>query len=206
MQNGVSKHLFDYWERLRNGRVAPLRSEIDPRAIAYLLPDIFIAECPEATQTCRLRLAGTRICQAFDREMRGENLLDLWHGSDRAVFASLLESVIRQGSVGHVTFDAWADAERRARFELVLMPVAETGSQISRVLGAISAIDPPFWLGGVPLRWLEIGSTGLVRPDRGEATAQIEEFSSKAPAQRHFRVYRGGLDASHERALQIKSV
>jgi hypothetical protein len=206
MQNGVSKHLFDYWERLRNGRVAPLRSEIDPSAIAYLLPDIFIAECPQATRTCRLRLAGTRICRAFDRELRGENLLELWHGSDRAVFTSLLESVIRQGSVGHVIFDAWADAERRARFELVLMPMAETGSQIGRVVGAISAIDPPFWLGGMPLRWLEIGSTGLVRPDCMDATPQIEEFSSRAPAQRHFRVYRGGLDGSQERALQIKSV
>ncbi|MBE0702443.1 MAG: PAS domain-containing protein, partial [Afipia sp.] len=42
-QNG-SIQLFQYWNRLRNGRPAPKRTEIEPSDIKSLLADTFILE------------------------------------------------------------------------------------------------------------------------------------------------------------------
>ena len=42
MQQEATVALFQYWNRLRDGRPAPLRSEIEPADIKRLLADTFI--------------------------------------------------------------------------------------------------------------------------------------------------------------------
>lgn len=198
MQHATSKLLYGYWDRLRGGRPAPLRSEIDPSAISYLLPDVFIAEC-ETVRASHVRLAGTRICQAFGRELRGEDLLGLWRGADRASFASLLANVVQEAAVAHVLFEAYSEAGRSARFELVMMPLFQTGSVINRILGAVCAIEPPAWLGSAPLRRQELRAVQLL--EAGGA-AVPEEVLATLASQRRFRIYQGGADASQRRLLQ----
>jgi hypothetical protein len=39
MQRPTSRQLYAYWDRVRNGRVAPRRFEIEPAKIAALLPE-----------------------------------------------------------------------------------------------------------------------------------------------------------------------
>jgi hypothetical protein len=68
MQQPTSRQLYAYWDRVRNGRVAPRRSEVEPAKIAALLPETFIAECA-GMLGYRFRLAGTK--RQFGRELRG---------------------------------------------------------------------------------------------------------------------------------------
>jgi hypothetical protein len=56
------------------------------------LPETFIAESV-GSLGYRFRLAGTKTCEQFGRELRGADLLALWHGADRDAVASLLRSV-----------------------------------------------------------------------------------------------------------------
>lgn len=77
MQQPTSRQLYAYWDRVRNGRVAPRRFEIEPAKIAALLPQTFIAE-NAGMLSYRFRLAGTKICEQFGRELRGADLLGLW--------------------------------------------------------------------------------------------------------------------------------
>ena len=51
--------------------------EVEPAKIAALLPETFIAE-GAGLLGCRFRLAGTKICEQFGRELRGADLLGLW--------------------------------------------------------------------------------------------------------------------------------
>jgi hypothetical protein len=53
--------LFQYWDRLRAGRLAPKRTEIEPADIKTLLADTFILE-KDARGEAVFRLAGTRLC------------------------------------------------------------------------------------------------------------------------------------------------
>lgn len=182
---------------MRNGRLAPRRFEIEPARVANLLPETFIAEC-EGLLSYRFRLAGTRICEHFGRELRGADLLGLWSPGDRHAFASLLRHVVGDAAAGHVMFDAYSDANRRAHFELVVMPLIHAGAAINRLLGAITAIDPPFWLGSVPLARLEMVDMHLIWPD-GEPPAETTPLAPGARtagvvslAARRLRVHQGG--------------
>lgn len=173
---------------MRNGRVAPRRFEIEPSVIAGVLPETFIAESV-GRLGFRFRLAGTRICEQFGRELRGADLLSLWDEDDRDVFASLLHNVFTDGAVGYGRFRAYGCSNRQASFELVLLPLIHTGEVINRVLGAVTAIEPPFWLGAEPLLRQEIIELHLHWPDGHPAFLAGEMVSVGG---RNFRVLEGG--------------
>lgn len=66
--------LFQYWNRLRGSRPAPQRSEIEPVDIKSLLADTFILES-DARGEAIFRLAGTRLCATYGRELKGYSFL-----------------------------------------------------------------------------------------------------------------------------------
>jgi hypothetical protein len=194
MQQPTSRQLYAYWDGVRNGRIAPRRFEIEPAKIASLLPETFIAECT-GLLGFRFRLAGTKICEQFGRELRGLDFLTLWEPHDRDAVASLVRNVVADGAVGHGIFWAYTQTQRQASFELTLMPLIHTGQTVNRLLGAITAIEPPFWLGAEPLvRW-EIAELHLRWPDGVPAFVAEGGAEIVRLARRHFRVVEGGLDS-----------
>jgi hypothetical protein len=194
MQQPTSRQLYAYWDHVRNGRVAPRRFEIEPSMIAAVLPETFIVEGTGALGY-RFRLAGTRICEQFGRELRGADLLSLWEGADRDAVASLLRNVVADGVVGHGRFRAYSCSNRQASFEFVLLPLIHTGDIINRVLGAITAIEPPFWLGAEPLLRHEIVELNLHWPD-GHPSLPSPAGEVINIGSRRFRVLEGGLGGS----------
>lgn len=170
MQQPTSRQLYAYWDQIRNGRLAPRRFEIEPAKIASLLPETFIAE-GAGLLGMRFRLAGTKICEQFGRELRGVDFLTLWKARDRDALATLLRNVLVDAAVGHGEFRAYTDTDKEARFEFLLLPLIHTGETINRLLGTITAIEPAFWLGSEPLTRLEIAAVGLHWPDGTPAFA-----------------------------------
>jgi hypothetical protein len=204
MKAKCSQQLYGYWNELRAGRLAPRRFEVEPSSIASLLPDTFILEREDRHQYM-FRLAGTRICESFDREFRGYNLLDLWTQEDREVMVRLLEGVSRDGGVGLAGVMTDSLTPHAAAFELLLLPLLHTGQSISRILGAFAPIAdvPGFRLH--PIRAVEIASFEVIWPD-GRPYALVSRQDSPAPFlredgvkrivrsdRRAFRVYDGGL-------------
>src|SRR5580698_895928 len=77
MKHPASRRLYAYWDELRGKRPAPERAEIEPGAIRQILSEAFIAALnPVAGYP--FRLAGTRVCALFCRELKGESFLSLW--------------------------------------------------------------------------------------------------------------------------------
>jgi hypothetical protein len=186
MQQPTSRQLYAYWDSVRNGRVAPRRFEIEPAKIAGLLPETFIAESA-GHLGYRFRLAGTKICEQFGRELRGADLLALWDISDRDAVASLLRNIFADGAVGYGLFRAYTSTERHTAFELLLLPLMHVGETINRVLGAITAIEPPFWLGAEPLIRHELVELNLHWPDGIPAFMVQDGAEVISLAQRRFR-------------------
>jgi hypothetical protein len=195
MQQPTSRQLYAYWDRVRNGRVAPRRFEIEPAKIAAILPETFIIE-GAGLLGYRFRLAGTRICDQFGRELRGADLLSLWNEADREAVASLLRPVFTDAAVGYGRFRAYTRTDRQVSFELVLLPLIHTGEAINRILGVITAIEPPFWLGAEPLLRQEIVELNLHWPDGVPAFVAQGSAEVISLANRRFRVLEGGLGES----------
>jgi hypothetical protein len=197
MQQATSRQLYAYWDRVRNGRVAPRRFEIEPSGIAGVLPETFIAE-GGGRLGYRFRLAGTRICEQFGRELRGADLLSLWDKADRDAVSSLLHTVFSDAAVGYGRFHAYSCANRQASFEFVLLPLIHTGEIVNRILGAITAIEPPFWLGAEPLLRQEIVELNLHWPDGVPAFMAQGGGEVVSIGTRRFRVLEGGLSEAGE--------
>ncbi|QVQ35768.1 PAS domain-containing protein [Pseudochrobactrum algeriensis] len=105
MKHDWTADLLTYWDRLRGTRAAPDRRDISPRALGGKLPNIFIlrsdteisgateqpetADIPQAKQW-QFRLAGTRLCTIYGRELRNTRFLSLWHDDVRSWLAEQL--------------------------------------------------------------------------------------------------------------------
>ncbi len=156
--------LFQYWNRLRGDRAAPTRTEVEPADIRRLLADTFILEL-DATGAASFRLAGTRLCAAYGRELKGVGFDELWRGRDQAVVARLVRCASDDQSVVVVTFAGSTARERTLDFEMLLVPLAGS-TPGPRLLGVIQPAKRPYWLGADPIVVNRLDSLRVVDPDR----------------------------------------
>ncbi|WEX07069.1 PAS domain-containing protein [Chelativorans sp. AA-79] len=159
-----SIELFQYWNHLRRGRPAPHRTEIAPGQIKTLLPDTFILERDELGSVL-FRLAGTRMCSTYGRELKGHSFTALWSEKDRQAIARLVRRALADKSVLFITFEGLGRDDRRNAFELLILPV-EGGDDHPRALGTVQPIQKPFWLGAEPILENALESFRVIDPDR----------------------------------------
>ncbi len=128
--------LKSYWDRLRAGRIAPYRAEIDPRQFETALENMFIIE-RLSTDNMRIRLAGMKICEMMGMEVRGMQPQFLIDEGDRTRFERLLNVVMSEPSV----VELGLSAPNRAgvyRATMLLMPLRSDFGEVNRVLGCTS--------------------------------------------------------------------
>ncbi|MER9299089.1 PAS domain-containing protein [Mesorhizobium sp. M0621] len=162
-QNG-SITLFHYWNRLRDGRPAPKRSEVEPADIKSLLADTFILERDTRGQAV-FRLAGTRLCACYGRELKGFSFPSLWREKDQRLVSRLIHGVFEQKSVVLITYEGFSRNGRSNKFELLALPL-DGGVENPRCLGVISAVEKPFWLGADPITDALIDSIRVIDPEK----------------------------------------
>lgn len=164
MRHEGTVELFLYWNRLRDGRPAPKRTEIEPADIRARLADTFILE-KDGRGEAVFRLAGSRLCAVFGRELKGFSFAGLWPYRDRDVTGKLCNNTFVDKNVSVIEFEGSSVAGRSNLFELILLPL-EGGRDNPRVLGAISPLEKPFWLGVDPITEARVTSIQVVDPDR----------------------------------------
>ena len=162
-QNG-SITLFHYWNRLRDGRPAPKRSEVEPADIKSLLADTFILEKDTRGHPV-FRLAGTRLCACYGRELTGFSFPSLWREKDQRLVSKLIHGVFDQKSVVLITFEGFSRNGRSNKFELLALPL-DGGIENPRCLGVVSAAEKPFWLGADPITDAMIDSIRVIDPEK----------------------------------------
>src|SRR5580765_286712 len=99
--------LFQYWNRLRAGRPAPKRTEVEPADIKTLLADTFILE-KDGRGEAVFRLAGTRLCATYGRELKGFSFPSLWREKDQRLVSRLVHGVFEQKSVVLITYEGFS--------------------------------------------------------------------------------------------------
>jgi hypothetical protein len=187
MKHPSVQELYDYWNRQRGTRAAPNRAEIEPSAIRRVLADTFIlAYDTHAGHT--FRIAGTRLCAALGRELRGRPFVDLWADESARRMRDLL-SVVTHECTGAVAGVHGRSAEGAALdFELLLLPLNHRTPTDARVLGALVPSEAPYWLGTNPLEKLTLSTIRYL----GHAdAAAVPPRLKAAPPQAGGRLRRG---------------
>jgi len=181
MKQGSSRELFGYWTARRGTRAAPERGEIEPGAIRRALGDVFILEFDRRAGH-PFRLAGTRVCALFGRELKNEPFLGLWGEDARAPLAELLAGVADETTGVVASVKGCTGEGLSLDLELMLLPLAHRGNTHARVIGALAPPAAPFWLGVSRLRSLTLGSMRHLDPklDAPAATRLVAGTSRRA--------------------------
>lgn len=190
MKHQSTRAVYEYWNKKRATRPAPARAEIDPTEIRHALSDTFTLTA-DFTGQLRFRLAGTRVCALFGREIRGELFAALWNEESRAAIEALLAILTEEatGTVAGATVRTEQGDE--AGLELLLLPLAHVGHTRIRAIGVLAPLAPPYWLGARPVSELTLGALRHVETDIG-IVPRIVRAATASRVRRGFVVYSGG--------------
>ena len=172
MRQKKTKQMLDYWmdlfEQAGNSKNAtgphtwPERSDVQPAQCGSLLGDMFILETVGAD--VNYRLAGTRLCSLYGRELKREAFREAYTGADQrsvdswASRLSLDDYVVLICSVGETASNV------RLNMETLLMPLSHNGRRGSRTLGITVPCENPAWIGADPIVTQSIRSVRVLQP------------------------------------------
>ncbi len=163
MKHTSTRELFDYWNERRGSRAAPERSDIEPGAIRRVLADTFMLTFDPANGH-PFRIAGTRVCAAFGRELKGAAFTDIWTAPSRIQVREVLATVATEavGVVAGVSGRSLTGAA--LDLEFLVLPLAHRGGTDARILGALVPTELPYWFGAETLGLLTLGMIRYLGP------------------------------------------
>src|SRR5690606_21873226 len=178
MNDVMISSLKSYWERLRAGRIAPYRAEIDPRQFEGALENMFIIE-RIAPENLRIRLAGMKICEMMGMEVRGMEAGSLIDDVDRQRFDRLLAVVMNEPAVVELQLEARSRLGGY-RASMLLMPLRSDLGDVNRVLGCASGDGDRFT---APLAFSirDVTVTPIEPSPAAEARQHVAGFTENLP-------------------------
>lgn len=189
MKHDWTADLLTYWDRLRGTRAAPDRRDISPRDLSGKLPNIFIlrsdnediiheelAGIPRARQW-QFRLAGTRLCTIYGRELRNTRFLSLWHEDVRSWLAEQLHFSGMDYRPLRLEHTSLTLNEKSCHFETLLLPLHESDGSLAWI-GSMVALDQPLWLGSEPLISNYMGLTSAAVPAQADSVQAAKGMKS----------------------------
>ncbi len=183
MRHATSRELFAYWDRIRDGETAPRRGDVEPGEIRRILADTFILEVVGRGDYL-VRLAGTRMCSLYGREIKGAPFLGLWSDEDRETIVTIVSGVCQDAAGAVIDVDLVSARGRSVASEFLLLPLRHGAASRDRILGSCAAHRRPYWFGTDPIVRQTITASKLVWPDehpRGFGRDQ-SRFVSLPPA------------------------
>lgn len=179
MKQAVTRALYEYWDRLRAGRAAPERSEIDPGSIRTLLGDVFLLEF-DGKDRHLVRLAGTRICTLLGREWKSHPFSEIFAAEDQPELRAMLEAVTGTAIPAVAGIAGETQDGRQLDLELLLLPLRHRGRTNARLVGSLVSGDWPYWAGQVPLVHFRLNTVRYLQP----AGQVADDFELVTPSPR----------------------
>jgi hypothetical protein len=192
MKHSSIRELFDYWNERRGLRSAPERGDIEPGAIRRVLADTFMLAF-DTRAGHPFRIAGTRVCAAFGRELKGEAFAGLWAAESKDLIRDIL-TIVAQETIGVVMSARGKNVEGATlELELLILPLSHRGRTDARVVGALVPVEAPYWLGASTLGLLTLWTHRYLDP--GLTTEPVLRLRPALPTgriRRGLTVYDGG--------------
>lgn len=220
MKQQQTRALYAYWNELFLEHGIPERSLIEPSSISRVLGDTFILETSDASQT-RYRLAGTRLCSAFGKELKSLEFAASWQEDEKATITNILDSIAGESIVALLGSNARSESGRTIALETLVLPLLHNQQTNKRLLGITTPVHQPYWLGSDPIIEQNLTSMRIIDPSRDAEpfNTRITVLKAKPstpqttsiirPTQLpngkkvgHLVVFEGGKSAQPENAMQ----
>lgn len=132
----IVSRVCQYWANLRRDGAVPRRSDVESRALADMLPHVFLAEIV-TPRVARMRICGHQIEELLGMDMRGMPLSVLFRSTARPDIAEALEQVQMGARVILSLESETGFGQPQITANVALMPLADECGRITRVMGVI---------------------------------------------------------------------
>lgn len=173
MKHQTTFRLHKYWTNLRGGRPAPRRTDVEPADIREILAETFILNADDK-DTYTYRLAGSRVCSPYCRELKGKDFLSFWGGHDVGALQTLMEAIRKDAAAAVIGWEGHNIRRQSIMFETLLLPLETQSGRYTRIMGSTTAADRPYWLGVHPVLEQQIVSMRMIWPNDMPILDRIE--------------------------------
>jgi hypothetical protein len=142
LTHAEAARIFTLWDKLRDGRMAPFRAELDAGRIGPAAPFLAILEAV-GPSNFRIRIAGDRLNKWFGLELRGMSALAMSIAEGRNHMQSAINRVTIEPAFAAMHGTARAADGFAAPFELLLLPMRSDFGKVDRVLVGLWLFDAP---------------------------------------------------------------
>ena len=163
LKHDHTNELYIYWNRIRGRRTAPERSAIEPADIRGILKDTFILKVDDI-DTYSFRLAGTRTCSIFGRELKENNILSLFEKESSEAVQTLFYSACEDTIVSVMGLVGKNKSGQSMPLEMLILPLRLNGKTDARIIGSIVPLKVPHWAGIEPIEELHLASLRMIMP------------------------------------------
>ena len=171
-----------YWELLRDGRLVPDRSEIDPRGFPGALPHSFLLE-RIAPGLARIRVTGRHLSDLMGIDMQGLPLTSLFLPEARPGLIEVVSALFEEPAVARLRLEsAGGIGRRRMEARLVLLPLRDDQGEVTRAVGALVAEGP---IGRTPRRFTILERHCQTLIGFGRRAGAAPAFPDTLPADRN---------------------
>lgn len=129
-----ARALLAYWRSKAAPGRFPRRGDLDPVEMKCALGDLAVIEVHRDPLRFRYRLHGATLAQDDGFDMTGKWLDDHPVAQVRGRLASSWRRVAEQGLIVHGFRDCFADALRPRRYEILVLPLADDGRTVDKLL------------------------------------------------------------------------
>jgi hypothetical protein len=120
MKHPSNRAFFTYWDDKRGTARAPDRSEIEPHALRELLGDIFVLAYED--EGFPFRVAGTRVCARFGRDVKNQSFSTLFAPESRGEIGEIVSAVAEETLPAIAGITATPQGGEPVHLELLLLP------------------------------------------------------------------------------------
>ena len=187
-----SRALFRYWEGIRGERTAPDRADVDLKKIKEYVPWLFVLDRHPELQSYSWRLAGTKLCQLWRKNLTGTDFFANWSRFEREAAVRLLDSVASAHQPVVLRFRLNSSLGHSIGAEFIGLPAISRDGRTTQILGSIMPFRDIENLGYDRLTGLELSGARVIWTEPiPSATAPFTGAFARPFAT--FQVIEGGL-------------
>lgn len=132
-----SRRLFAHWEALRGERPYPSRDEFTFAPVKDLMADMVIIEQDATGHAYRYRLAGSRACAIFGKNLTASDAVLGWDSFEASLLSTHFERALKDFQPMLARMRFVTDTGLRFAAELIAMPIQVRGSSRVQLIGGL---------------------------------------------------------------------
>ncbi|WP_162914260.1 PAS domain-containing protein [Taklimakanibacter lacteus] len=184
-----SRALFRYWEAVRGEMSAPPRDWLDLQKIRMLVPYLFMIE-RRPDQAYAWRLAGTRVCGLWGKELTGRPAFAEGDRFERQSISRLLDGVVDAHQPFVLRFRLNSESGLGVAAELVATPLRARQGHTTFAFGVIMPFREVTWSQNDPVTTFELSAARTIWT---EPVPGADRYASaRSNSQQAFQVINGG--------------